>query len=150
MKNFNLKSYLVGLGTGLVILVVFIFAKPYVSPETQTQFPRGGQFDSQQRGQFQGQQGGQGGQFPPEGMQPQGGMMNEERLQSMAEQFGMTVEELQAEMDAGKTLPEIAEEHGVELQFPGGMQGDRPPSTGTGASQAPTPTAEPSDTESVN
>jgi|GEM_PF-778750 len=38
-----------------------------------------------------------------------------ERLQSLADEFGMTVEELQAARDAGQSLLEIAEAQGVDL-----------------------------------
>lgn len=41
---------------------------------------------------------------------PRGPMMDR-----LAEKLGLTEEELQAELDAGKTIPEIAEEQGVEL-----------------------------------
>jgi len=41
-----------------------------------------------------------------------GGMANE----AIAEALGLTQEELQAELEAGKTLAEVAEEQGVELQ----------------------------------
>ncbi|PIR53362.1 hypothetical protein COU76_01450, partial [Candidatus Peregrinibacteria bacterium CG10_big_fil_rev_8_21_14_0_10_49_10] len=41
-------------------------------------------------------------------------MAGQSRLQRAAEQFGMTTEELQAELDAGKTLRQVAEERGAE------------------------------------
>lgn len=37
-------------------------------------------------------------------------------LEWLAEQFGMTVDELKAELEAGKTITELAEEKGVDLQ----------------------------------
>ncbi len=40
------------------------------------------------------------------------------RLEHMAELLNMTEDELQAELDNGKTIPEIAEEQGVELPAP--------------------------------
>ncbi len=38
-----------------------------------------------------------------------------DRLQDLADTFGMTVEELQAALDEGKTIQQIAEEQGVDL-----------------------------------
>ena len=34
----------------------------------------------------------------------------------MAERFGMTAEELQAEMDSGKSIQDISEEQGVNMR----------------------------------
>lgn len=141
MKRFNLPSYIVGVITGAVILVLVFSVKPFLNPSQKTPFPSDRMFDGQERGESR-----------REGMRSlEGDMMNEERLQSMADQFGITVEELQTEMDSGKTLPEIAEEHGVELQSPRGMPGgDRlgMPQSGTGTSEIPDSPEEPSDTES--
>jgi hypothetical protein len=53
----------------------------------------------------------------------------------MAGQFGMTLSELQAEMETGKTLPEIAEERGVD--FPRGMMRRGDVQQGTGATRPP-------------
>ena len=95
MKSFNLRSYIIGVITGIVIIFIIFGVKSLLSP-SQDSFSEGG--------------------YRSEGIQFQrGGMMNEERLQSMADRLGITLEELKAEMDAGKTLPEIAEERGVEF-----------------------------------
>ena len=49
-------------------------------------------------------------------------MMN---TQQMAERFGMTEQELQKELDSGKTMPQIAQEHGVNFQSGSTMRGQR-------------------------
>lgn len=47
------------------------------------------------------------------------------KMESRAELLGMTVEELQAELDSGRTIHEIAEEAGVELPDCNGRKGKR-------------------------
>ena len=54
---------------------------------------------------FAGHRGPHGGGDHPGGRTPEG----------LAEALGMTVEELQAELEAGKTIAEIAEEQGIDL-----------------------------------
>ena len=44
-----------------------------------------------------------------------GGFPHRPPLDGIAEDFGMTVDELKAELEAGKTIEEIAEEQGVDL-----------------------------------
>jgi len=45
-----------------------------------------------------------------------GGWVGSENHDVLAEQLGMTADELQAELEAGKTIAELAEEKGVDLQ----------------------------------
>ena len=45
-----------------------------------------------------------------------GGWVGSENHDVLAEQLGMTADELQAELQAGKTITELAEEKGVDLQ----------------------------------
>lgn len=47
---------------------------------------------------------------------PMGGLIDHHGDEMLAEQLGMTTEELQAELQAGKTIAELAEEKGVDLQ----------------------------------
>ena len=120
MKLFHLRSYIIGVITGVVIIIIFVSAKSFLKPESEYDFSSNSNFDRQERGEFQ-----------REGMQ--GRIMNEDSLQGMAERIGITIEELQVELDAGKTLPEIAEERGMEFQR--GIRGEMPivPVEGTGA-----------------
>lgn len=57
----------------------------------------------------------------PEGDGPGHGWLRGERLGPIAEKLGMTVEELQAALDEGQTIAELAEEKGIDLKagFPG-------------------------------
>lgn len=60
---------------------------------------------------FDGMRGGRMGRG---GLRGRGGMMDETFQEAVAEALGLTPEKLQAELDAGKRLPEIADELGVE------------------------------------
>ncbi|PIR48275.1 hypothetical protein COU80_04870 [Candidatus Peregrinibacteria bacterium CG10_big_fil_rev_8_21_14_0_10_55_24] len=103
MRTFHLSSFLVGVAGGVLILLIFFGGRSlFSSPQNGAR----GALPMQERSADSG---------PPEG-----GFLDENRLGRIADQMGMTVEELQAEMDAGKTIPEIAQERGVELG--GGMR----------------------------
>lgn len=97
MQNFSLKSFLLGLGSGAVIIVIVFAGMRMMRPGVRM------------NGQFQA-----GGNR----------QMNTAR---MAERFGMTEDELNAELKAGKTMQDIAKEHGVDFAF-----GGRGPATGSG------------------
>lgn len=89
MKKFNLKSYLTGLFSGLLVCLFVLAVFKLFQPDNNQIRPR----------------------YP----QNITGLRDDpERLEMMAERFGMTAEELQAELDAGKTMREIAEEKGLE------------------------------------
>lgn len=122
MKRFDPLSFCAGIGTGvLVLLVVFGASRALHAGSTQ------------QRPAWQ--QNAAAGRF-------QGGAGNTAR---MAERFGMTEDELQAELDAGKTVQEIAAEHGVDMPVGGrgprggsGSVASRPAGSGvTASSSAP-------------
>ena len=52
------------------------------------------------------------------------GQVPEPMQDALAEALGITVDELKAQLEAGKTVPEIAAENGVDLAtLPGTMQG---------------------------
>jgi hypothetical protein len=53
------------------------------------------------------------------GEHPMIGKFTEKAPAFIAEKLGMTKEELKAALDSGKTIPEIAEEKGVDLPMPG-------------------------------
>lgn len=57
-----------------------------------------------------------GGDKPSMGMK--GGEGRGPRMENLAEQFGMTEDELKAALDAGQTIQQIATEKGVELPEP--------------------------------
>jgi hypothetical protein len=98
MKTFHPLSFGLGLGSGLLVLVLIFGAMRIFGGPARGGFPR----DSRNFQQMRGANGG-----------PNVGMM--------AERFGMTEAELQAELDSGKTMQQIAEEHGIEL--PAGGRG---------------------------
>lgn len=98
MKTFHPLSFGIGLGSGLLVLVLVFGAMRVFGGSARGGFPPNG-------GNFQQMRGANGG--------PNAAMM--------AERFGMTEAELQAELDSGKTMQQIAEEHGVE--FPMGGRG---------------------------
>ena len=117
MRHIHLRSYLTGLATGVIMLLLFVSLKSVFTSSPAS--------EAEQRGQFlQGDTNALGR-----------GIMDTERLQNMAEQFGMTLTELQAEMEAGKTLPEIAEERGVDFSRGMMRRGEVP--QGTGAVRVP-------------
>jgi len=123
MKQFNVRSYGIGVATGVVVLALLFGANRFFGASSQAS----PQPDRALFGQSQGQFGSGVARFPTDGQ------LDENRMQMMAERFGMNVGELQAELDAGKTLPEIAEERGMD--FPAGMRQGRAdaPSAGTGS-----------------
>ncbi|MBU0767384.1 hypothetical protein KKF55_06465 [Patescibacteria group bacterium] len=99
MKHLHLPSYLIGLGCGVTVLLLFFGAKAALSTSSTEDFPQNENW--QQRTQ-------------EDGMRPRVGDETQ-RTQRMAESFGMTVEDLQKELDSGKTMMEIAEEREVEM-----------------------------------
>ncbi len=122
MKQFNIRSYSIGVATGMAVLALLFGANRFFGTASEASSQPGRALLNQSRGQF----GSDAARFPADGM------LDENRLQAMAERFGMSVGELQAELDAGKALPEIAEERGVN--FPAGMRQGRAnaPLAGTG------------------
>lgn len=114
MKNMHLPSYGAGFVTGLLVLGVFwtghaVFGSKPVAPVMQQR-------------QFGGPNGG-----------------GADRMAGMAERMGISVEELQKELDTGKTMQQIAEEHGVTFGGGGfvprsGTGGVRGANTGSGSS----------------
>lgn len=54
------------------------------------------------------------------GQRQQGGFGGGQQTARMAERLGMTQEDLQKELDSGKTMLEISAEHGIELPLGGG------------------------------
>ena len=103
MKRLHLRSYFIGLSSGLLLLIIFWGAKAVFHPSQ-------GQ-EMRVRGDWQGDRA----QFQQNGMWP-GEVDPAERLQRMAERFGLSIEELEAELDAGKSIQDIAAERGVELR----------------------------------
>lgn len=110
MKNFHPLSFGLGLGSGLLILLLVFGGMRVFAGNNRARFggPNGGNWQ-----QFQGDNGGP-------------------NLARMAERFGMTEEELQKELDSGKTMQQIAQEHGV--QFGGRRQQWDTGSAGTSSS----------------
>lgn len=135
MNKFHLFSYGIGLLCGIVLVVVFLGVKALLFSRDDRTYMRGRHGDQTQ---FQQDRGlgdlGEQRQFqrPRDGsvMRQGGGNFGEEldpemRNQRMAERFGMTDEELQAELDAGKTMQDIAEEQGLDFQSGFGSGGMR-------------------------
>jgi len=107
MLHFHLRSYIVGVVTGVVLLLL------YAGGQSLLRSPAGRSLDTPMQGEGMIRSGGQRDASAPEGMDPAG------RMERMAERLGMSMEELQQELDAGKTFGEIAEERGIDLS--GGM-----------------------------
>lgn len=110
---FDRRSYVIGLLTGLVIVVIFMGARTVLFSGRDSAGTRQEQF-LQNRG---------------------GGAGNPDRLQRIAEQLDMSVEDVQRELDAGKTLPELFKEHSREWQ--GGFRRGQGPKEGSGSTKTP-------------
>jgi hypothetical protein len=91
MKSFHPLSFIYGLASGLVVLLLFVGVMRLVNPSRG--YARGGGFN----------------------------VSNPQMITRMAQRFGMSETDLQAELKSGKTLQQIAQEHGV--QFGGGRNG---------------------------
>lgn len=102
----HVPSFSAGLGLGIVFLLVVFGIQSLMGNESADAPAVGGQFPATVR---------------------------HERLQTMADRFGMTPEELQAQLDAGKTMQEIAEEKDVELPL---RRGPGSVASGSGAETA--------------
>ncbi|MFA7681400.1 MAG: hypothetical protein WCX61_00010 [Candidatus Peribacteraceae bacterium] len=124
MRRIHPRSFAVGLVSGLIVFLLVFGIRALVSSPSATQ----NTVDSLRFQQ-------QGSPTTPTGEQ----MDPAQRLERMAERFGMTAEELQQELDAGKAIQDIAEEHGVEMRgFPPQGSGSmlEPPRDGSGADLA--------------
>lgn len=73
-----------------------------------------------------------------------------ERTERMAENLGMTVEELEKELESGKTMMEIAEERGVEMPFGGRRMRDSVPPEESGSGAVDTDTQQTKSEEEQN
>lgn len=100
MKTFHPLSFVLGLASGFCILLLAVGGLRLVRGPSQTASPA-------DRTGFQQRMGGGAGQ----------------NISAMAEQLGMTVEDLQKELQSGKNLRDLATEKGVELPFGGRMRG---------------------------
>ncbi len=89
MRGIHPKSFGLGVASGVVVLLLIAGGMHLLQPR---------------RGAFGGPMGG--------GTFQQGGGPN---LARMAERFGMTEDELRKEMESGKTMQQIATEHGVDM-----------------------------------
>jgi hypothetical protein len=105
IKTLHVRSYGIGILSGIVILLLFMGTKSLlVSDDAQQNVPSNRNVNNQDRERFQ-----------RDGQRLQrGNAVNEDQLQALADRFNITVQELQAELDAGKTISEIAEERGNE------------------------------------
>ena len=141
MKSFNLRSYITGIVTGIFIIVLFIGGKSLLKSSSESAIPSNLDTGSQERDNYRQENA----------PLPTGDAIDADRIQRISERFGMTIEELQEELDIGKTLPEIAEERGID--FSGGMRQGRfdNPIQESGATTAPgTPENElPSDNDTL-
>ncbi|MBU2213562.1 hypothetical protein KKC44_02035 [Patescibacteria group bacterium] len=106
MKRLHIPSYLIGLACGVAVLLLYFGFQKAFSPSSSEGFP--------QQGNWQQRTQGDDTRFPV--------VDDAARTQRMAETLGMTVEELEKELESGKTMMEIAEERGVEMPFGGGRR----------------------------
>lgn len=110
MKNFHLLSFVLGIASGLLVLVLLFSGMRLIRP-ARPGFPVNGGTGQQQ------------------------GRTGDPNLSRMAERLGMTQAELQTALDSGKTFQDIAREKDITLPSgPGGRFGNGPSSTGSGAS----------------
>lgn len=119
MRNLHTKSFLLGIGSGIAIIVLLGAGMRLLHRTPSTGF-NGNRQAWQQRG---GAQGGQRGAM-------NGGGMN---LDAMAERLGMTPEELRKEMQSGKRPRDIAAERGIDWSQPPGSSSAVSSSAGSGA-----------------
>ena len=97
MKNIHLSSFILGLASGALLLVVAVSG--------MRSFGFGQTNSAAQSGQFQqGQRGVQS-------------------LSRMAQRLGISEADLQKELDGGKTMQQVAEEHGVQFGSGRGIRG---------------------------
>lgn len=113
MKHFHLLSFVLGMASGFLVLFLVIGGYRLVRP-ARSGSPMGARGAWQQQGGF--------------------GAPNTAR---MAERLGMTEAELQAELQGGKTLQDIAKEKGIVLPAGRGPRGQQTStSSGSTASRA--------------
>jgi len=134
MKRLHLLSYLIGLACGITVLLLFFGIKAALSPSATEGFPQSGNW--QQRTQGNGVRSPVGDET--------------ERTERMAENLGMTVEELEKELESGKTMMEIAEERGVEMPFGGRRMRDSVPPEESGSGAVDTDTQQTKSEEEQN
>lgn len=96
MNNFHLQSFGIGLGTGLVTLLLVAGGMHLV------------------RGNAYSQGGNRMGQH-----QQDNGAGHAPNTARMAERLGISEDELKKELASGKTMQDIAKEHGVEMPMGG-------------------------------
>jgi len=94
-----MKKIAVGTLIALTAVLMIAAVPVYAQDGTPPDMPEGRGFPGR------GREGGWAGQERPFSGEPQ---------EALAEQLGMTVEELQAELDAGKTPRDLLEEAGIE------------------------------------
>jgi len=104
MKTFHPSSFVYGLISGAVILFLIGGVMRFVHPQTPSGGPRGRTGQQQERRIGLGQ-----------------------NMKGIAEQLGMTEDELQTELKSGKNLRDLAEERG--MTFP--LTGQRRPGSGS-------------------
>ncbi|MFM8320370.1 MAG: hypothetical protein ACKOC5_05590 [Chloroflexota bacterium] len=121
------KLIVIGIVAALVVVALGAVAGyAYAQSPTPNPFPfgygpgsmmggRGGQYGGQYGGGMMGGRGGMrgGGMMGGYGLNGEPGPMHEYMLAAMAEGLDMTPETLQAELDAGKTMWQVAEAKGL-------------------------------------
>lgn len=108
MKNFQWKSYVLGLVTGILLLLLIAGGMRLTA---------GSSTGTARTSSFQRQRGLQGG-------------MN---LSAIATKLGMTQADLESALKSGKTLRQLAEEHGVDISTLRRNAGSGSPLGGSGA-----------------
>ena len=131
MKHPHLPSYLFGLGAGILVIFLFLGGSKLLNDDSKENTLPAQRSASQAQEDTADTDNQPSTQNDSIGQRP-GRTMSPERLQGIAEQLGMTVEELQTEIGAGKNPREIAEERGIELTFGGNMRGSGAVLSGSG------------------
>lgn len=125
-----MKSYVLGVLVGGILIAVFVFGKQFFEDNTSSgSVPNGNTFSEDANTVNGFSRKGMPSSDNYEGTPPEfenGGALNDSNyLNRQAQILGISVEELESEIAAGKTFEELAEEKGISLTPPPGMSGGR-------------------------
>ena len=108
-----MKNILIGLVAGVLLVGVALGVAGVVSAQTTTPTVEDGTGVCPMGNEGRGMMGAQGGTCPVTGEARGTGAMHDLMVSAFAGQLGITPEELQAELDAGKTMYQVALDKGL-------------------------------------
>lgn len=100
----------------LIVIVAVMVLGTAGFAYAQTQQPPSGDYGTGMMGGGRGMRGGAFGAGMMGTYDGEEGLMHDYMLQGFADAFGLTVEELQGQLDAGETMYTIAEAQGISLE----------------------------------